>query len=170
MAEGGGVRSQRRRELLRLLHEGRISSQKELVDSLRAVGHRVTQATVSRDLQAVGATKVRVNGSFVYRLADDVPRSASADLVTRNVARILDDFAVSIRPADSLVVVTTAPGHASAVARAIDLAELADVAGTIAGDDTIFVATADPSAAAALARRWSEETSAENPQDKEART
>lgn len=165
------MRSQRRRELLRLLHEGRISSQKELVDSLRALGHRVTQATVSRDLQAVGATKVRVNGSFVYRLADDVPRSASADLVTRNVARILDDFAVSIRPADSLVIVTTAPGHASAVARAIDLAELVDVAGTIAGDDTIFVATADPGAAAALAHRWSQETAApESPLDKEART
>ena len=165
------MRSQRRRELLRLLHEGRISSQKELVDSLRALGHRVTQATVSRDLQAVGATKVRVNGSFVYRLADDVPRSASADLVTRNVARILDDFAVSIRPADSLVIVTTAPGHASAVARAIDLAELADVAGTIAGDDTIFVATADPGAAAALAHRWSQETSApDNRENKEART
>jgi transcriptional regulator of arginine metabolism len=165
------VRSQRRRELLRLLHEGRISSQKELVDSLRALGHRVTQATVSRDLQAVGAAKVRVNGSFVYRLADDVPRSASADLVTRNVARILDDFAVSIRAADSLVIVTTAPGHASAVARAIDLAELGDVAGTIAGDDTIFVATADSRAAAALARRWSEETSApDNPKDKEARS
>ena len=165
------MRSQRRRELLRLLHEGRISSQKELVDSLRALGHRVTQATVSRDLQAVGARKVRVNGSFVYRLADDVPRSASADLVTRNVARILDDFAVSIRPADSLVIVTTAPGHASAVARAIDLAELADVAGTIAGDDTIFVATADPGAAAALAHRWSQETSApDNAGATEART
>jgi transcriptional regulator of arginine metabolism len=164
------MRSQRRRELLRLLHEGRISSQKELVDSLTALGHRVTQATVSRDLQAVGATKVRVNGSFVYRLADDVPRSASADLVTRNVARILDDFAVSIRAADSLVVVATAPGHASAVARAIDLAELPGVAGTIAGDDTIFVATADPGAAAELAHRWSQETAPESPQDKEART
>ena len=100
-----------------------------------------------------------------------MPRSASADLVTRNVARILDDFAVSIRPANSLVIVTTAPGHASAVARAIDLAELADVAGTIAGDDTIFVATADPGAAAALAHRWSQETSApDNRENKEART
>jgi transcriptional regulator of arginine metabolism len=165
------VRSHRRRELLRLLHEGRISSQKELVDALLELGHRVTQATVSRDLQAVGATKVRVNGSFVYRLADDVPRSSSADLVTRNVAKILDDFAVSIQAANSLVVVTTAPGHASAVARAIDLAELADVAGTIAGDDTIFVATADPDAAAALAGRWLRETSApERSQDKEPRT
>jgi transcriptional regulator of arginine metabolism len=154
------VRSHRRRELLRLLHEGRISSQKELVDALHELGHQVTQATVSRDLQAVGATKVRVNGSFVYRLADDVPRSSSADLMTRNVARILDDFAVSIRAAGSLVVVTTAPGHASAVARAIDLAGLTDVSGTIAGDDTIFVATADTGAAAELAAGWLRETSA----------
>ncbi|MGH2818815.1 MAG: arginine repressor [Actinomycetota bacterium] len=164
------MRSHRRRELLRLLHEGRLSSQKELVDALLELGHQVTQATVSRDLQAVGATKVRVNGSFVYRLADDVPRSTSADLVTRNVAKILDDFAVSIRPANSLVIVTTAPGHASAVARAIDLAELTDVAGTIAGDDTIFVATADPDAAAALAGKWLRETSAQRSHDKEPRT
>ena len=56
------------------------------------------------------------------------------------------------------------------MARAIDLADLADVAGTIAGDDTIFVATAEPAAATALARRWSQESSApENPQEKEAR-
>jgi transcriptional regulator of arginine metabolism len=164
------VRSHRRRELLRLLHEGRLSSQKELVDALLELGHQVTQATVSRDLQAVGATKVRVNGSFVYRLADDVPRSTSGDLVTRNVAKILDDFAVSIRPANSLVIVTTAPGHASAVARAIDLAEPTDVAGTIAGDDTIFVATADPDAAAALAGKWLRETSAQRSHDKEPRT
>jgi transcriptional regulator of arginine metabolism len=165
------VRSHRRRELLKLLHEGRISSQKDLVIALHELGHQVTQATVSRDLQAVGATKVRVNGSLVYRLADDVPRSSSADLVTRNVARILDDFAVSIRPAHSLVIVTTAPGHASAVARAIDLAELADVAGTIAGDDTIFVATGGTDAAAELADRWLRETSApEHSRDKEART
>jgi transcriptional regulator of arginine metabolism len=154
------MRSHRRRELLRLLHEGRISSQKELVDALHELGHQVTQATVSRDLQAVGATKVRVNGSFVYRLSDDVPRSSSADLVSRNVVRILDDFAVSIRAAGALVVVTTAPGHASAVARAIDLAELTDVAGTIAGDDTIFVATPDTGAAAELAAGWVRETSA----------
>jgi transcriptional regulator of arginine metabolism len=111
---------------------------------------------VSRDLQDVGATKVRVNGSFYYRLPDELPRG-SGDLVARNLMRTLDEFAVAVRQAASMVIVITAPGHASAVARAIDLAGLDDVAGTIAGDDTIFVATNSEADARSLAERWIEE-------------
>lgn len=147
------MKSQRRRDLLKILHEGRASSQLDIVRALQEAGHEVTQATVSRDLQDVGATKVRQNGGFVYRLSDELPHG-SGDLVARNLRTTLQEFAISIQPAGSIVIVKTAPGHASAVARSIDLAGLEEVAGTIAGDDTIFVATADASGAEALTHRW----------------
>ena len=155
------MKAKRRRDLIKILHEGHASSQQEIVDELRAAGHDVTQATVSRDLQDVGATKVRLNGHFVYRLPDELPRGGG-DLVTRNLIATLDEFAVAIRPAGSLVIVITAPGHASAVARAIDLAGLDDVAGTIAGDDTIFVATNGDQNAQALAEAWIKEQGTSN--------
>ena len=147
------MRSDRRRDLLRILHEGTASSQNDIVDALREAGHEVTQATVSRDLQDVGATKVRANGHFVYRLADEIPRGDS-DLLGRNLISTLEQFAISIEAAASLVVVKTAPGHAMAVARAIDLAGSDEIAGTIAGDDTIFVATDGNDTAGTLANAW----------------
>lgn len=150
------MKARRRRDLIRILHEGRAASQQDIVESLRSLGHEVTQATVSRDLQSVGATKVRANGHFVYRLPDEMPRGDS-DLLGRNLIATLEQFAVSIEAAASIVVLKTAPGHASAVARAIDLAGLDDIAGTIAGDDTIFVATDGTEQAKSLATAWIEE-------------
>jgi transcriptional regulator of arginine metabolism len=148
------VRSERRRDLLWILRQGSAHSQQDIVERLTAAGHHITQATVSRDLREVGAVKVRQNGGFVYRLADEAPRSAASDLVVRNLLRTLGEFALEVREAASLVVIATAPGHAAAVARAVDIAAVDEVVGTVAGDDTIFVATRDAHAAAELARRW----------------
>jgi transcriptional regulator of arginine metabolism len=148
------VKSQRRRYLLRILQEGRAQSQADIVDALRAAGHDVTQATVSRDLRELGAAKVLMRGSPVYRLPDDIPRPGVSDLVSRSLARTLGEFAVTIEPAHSLVVISTAPGHAAAVARAIDLSGTTEVVGTVAGDDTIFVAAPDPQTAHSLAAKW----------------
>lgn len=139
---------------MRILHEGTASSQSEIVDELQALGHDVTQATVSRDLRELGATKVRLGGRVAYALPDDIPRGASGDLVARNLDRNLAEFALDIRQAASIVVVQTAPGHASAVARAIDLAGMREVIGTVAGDDTIFVATPSDETAGELAAGW----------------
>lgn len=146
------MRSERIRDLLRLLHEGSVASQNDIVAALTRAGHRVTQATVSRDLKEVGAAKVRIGDGFVYRLPDHIPRGG--DLVSRSLQRSLDEFAVSIVAAASLVVVQTAPGHAPAVARAVDMSGDPDIVGTVAGDDTIFVATPDNEAATGLAARW----------------
>jgi transcriptional regulator of arginine metabolism len=153
-ARAVAVRATRRKELFRILHEGHATSQDEIVWALRAAGHHVAQATVSRDLQELGATKVKVGREFVYRLRDEIPKSAHADLVARDLSRTLSDFALDIRTSGPLVVLLTAPGHAGAVARAIDLAGPDEVVGTIAGDDTIFVATPDDRTAAAVAKRW----------------
>jgi transcriptional regulator of arginine metabolism len=139
---------------MRILRQGSASSQKEIVRQLRRAGHDVTQATVSRDLRDIGATKVRSPQGLTYRLADDVPHSWNGDLVARNLERALEEFALDVRLAHSIVVVTTAPGHASAVARAIDLAGADSIVGTVAGDDTIFVATEGPEAARSLRERW----------------
>ncbi|MBK5228058.1 MAG: arginine repressor [Actinobacteria bacterium] len=149
------MRSDRKRDLLRILHSGKASSQKDIVDALRAAGHEVTQATVSRDLREVGAAKLRSGEDFVYLLPDELGRTHGSDLMIRNLERTLEEFSLDVRTAHSLVVVLTAPGHGSAVARAIDLAGLDEVAGTVAGDDTIFVATPSPDQAVTLAARWS---------------
>lgn len=148
------MRSDRLKDLVRILKAGHAATQQEIVAELRAAGHDVTQATVSRDLQEVGAVKVRVGRTLEYRLPDELPRTAGSELMARNLQRTLRDFAIDVRTAATLVVVVTAPGHASAVARAIDLAGLEQVVGTVAGDDTIFVATPSEVDAAGLVDRW----------------
>ena len=147
------MRSERKKDLIRVLRGGHARTQQEIVEALRALGHDVTQATVSRDLQGIGALKVRTSGHLEYRLPDEIPRSGG-DLMTRNLIRTLEEFALEVKAAGSLVVVVTAPGHASAVARAIDLGGSDTVMGTVAGDDTIFVATPGVEQANDLARRW----------------
>ena len=148
------MRAVRRKDLLRILRSGQATSQQEIAAQLRDLGHHVTQATVSRDLSEVGATKVRVNGDVSYRLPDDIPMGLGGDVLRRDLERNLDEFAVDVKQAGNLVVVLTAPGHASAVGRSIDLAGLPQIVGTVAGDDTIFVATPSDSVASELVRLW----------------
>lgn len=148
------MRSDRLRDLVRILKAGHATTQQEIVAELQAAGHDVTQATVSRDLQEIGAVKVRVGRTLEYRLPDELPRTAGSELMARNLQRTLRDFAIDVRTAASLVIVVTAPGHASAVARAIDLAGLEPVVGTVAGDDTIFVATPSAQEAERLVDTW----------------
>ena len=155
------MRTVRRKDLVGILRSGQAASQGEIVAALRSLGHPVTQATVSRDLQEIGATKVRVAGKVAYRLPDDIPMGMGGDVLRRDLEHNLEEFAVDVRQAGTLVVVITAPGHASAVGRAIDLAGLPEVVGTVAGDDTIFVATPDLDTAADLVQRWRGERSNE---------
>jgi transcriptional regulator of arginine metabolism len=146
-------RAERIRDLVQILHSGGAASQQEIVDSLRSRGHDVTQATVSRDLRAVGAMKVPNGERSIYRFPEDVPRGG-ADVIQRELQRNLDGFALAIVSADSLVVVRTAPGHAQLLARAIDLAGLGEIVGSVAGDDTIFIATPDQETAIRVAEAW----------------
>ncbi len=126
--------AERRRDAVsRILRSRRVSTQEELLDALAAEGFRATQATLSRDLARLGARRVsRPDGAF-YELAEDDrggPLASLRGLVTGVAANA------------SLAVIRTHPGSASAVAHAIDRAGLDQVLGTIAGDDTIFVAPA----------------------------
>lgn len=134
----------RRRALRSLLGQRVVCSQAELVDLLAGRGFVVTQATVSRDLQAIGAAK---NGSDRYVLASQEGRSEGEAAL----ARTLDEFADSITASGNVVVVRTPPGAAQVLAAAIDGGGLADVLGTVAGDDTVLVITREASGGGAVA-------------------
>jgi transcriptional regulator of arginine metabolism len=125
--------------ILRLVSEQELSTQSELADALHAAGFDAVQTTVSRDVAELGLVKVRnEEGRLVYALPGAADLSRLDELVAA-----LRRWAISIVPAGSIVVIQTPPGHANALARALDGAGLADVAGTVAGDDTIFVAARD---------------------------
>jgi transcriptional regulator of arginine metabolism len=140
----------RRDEIARLVRAEPVRSQDELQHRLRQRGIAVAQPTLSRDLKALGA--VKSPAGYVAPDAAGTPPGPDAGRDERLV-RALREFVLSIRAAGSLVVLRTPPAGAHPVARALDEARLPDVAGTIAGDDTVFVAAQDAAAAASLARR-----------------
>jgi transcriptional regulator of arginine metabolism len=110
-------------------------------------GHDVTQATISRDLEAIGAVKVREDHVARYRIQDPAEmRRARAAL-----AAATDEFVESVTVTGPLVVVRVPPGAANLVAGRIDSAGLAGVLGTVAGDDTVFIAVDESTQAAAIA-------------------
>ena len=134
------TRTQRLRALAGLIRGEALASQEEVTERLKALGHAVTQATVSRDLEQIGAVKVKRGGILSYALPDQI---GAADWSTDRIERLLREFVVSIEAAGQLLVVKTPPGSAHLVASAIDHASLPEVAGTVSGDDTMFVALRD---------------------------
>ena len=142
-------KSQRQRMIADWLREERVGSQEDVVARLALAGLAATQATVSRDLDELGAVKIRRDGAIRYIIPDAVaPGHAAARL-----DRLLAEWVDAIIPAGNLLVVRTPPGSANLIASALDAGQLSDIAGTIAGDDTIFVALADGVDAHAAARR-----------------
>ena len=138
----------RQQAILRLVRDRAISTQAELVDALREEGHDVVQTTISRDVQDLGLRKVRApSGRLVYA----APGSDDADRL-RAIGVAMRRYATRVEHAGPLVVVTTPSGYASALAQAIDEGGHPGIAGTIAGDNTIFLAPREGSSAGALAR------------------
>jgi transcriptional regulator of arginine metabolism len=123
----------RRDAVARLVRSRRIATQEELLAALAREGFRATQATLSRDLQRLGARRVAGEDGAFYEVDGPPPTEGKAAL--RGLVQAVDANA-------SLAVVRTAAGAAQAVARAIDDARLPEALGSIAGDDTIFVAPA----------------------------
>lgn len=137
-ARWSGSQPERRRLIARLLGERDIGSQHELVELLAAAGLPATQATVSRDLDEMGAVKLRRNGRVVYALAGSPPGSLPGP-GGEVLRRLLADAVGDVESSGNLVVVHTPPGYAAMVASAIDRAGVVGIAGTVAGDDTILV-------------------------------
>lgn len=129
----------RRRAIRRIIDAAPIRSQAQLVEDLTGQGFTVTQATVSRDLGAMGVTK---NGDRY-----SVRRITSED---RELARTIAEYAERIASSANLVVIKTPPGAAQVVAAAIDASDLSGVLGTVAGDDTVLIVTAVVEGGAAL--------------------
>jgi transcriptional regulator of arginine metabolism len=125
---------ERRGAIVRILREGLVRRQEDLVRLLKKAGHEVTQSSISRDLRDLGVLKA----SGRYVLPPDEVTRANGDFGT------LTQFVRALRRAGpSITVLRTTIGAAQSVAVAIDKAEWPEVAGTISGDDTIFIATAN---------------------------
>lgn len=139
----------RRQQLLRqLVTERDLHSQAEVVAALDDAGVRVHEATVSRDLGAVGAVKVRgADGTLVYRLAADPGPSSARDRLDDTLRR----FVTHATASGNLAVLRTPPACAHPVASAIDLAELDDVVATVSGDDTVLVVAVEGTPGSVLA-------------------
>ena len=148
MTSPGVGKRQRQHLIERLLGDEAVSSQEQLVELLAERGVNATQATVSRDLDDLGAVKVRVGGGAgVY--AVPVPAEERA-LGEDHLRRVLSDWVIDIGRSLNLLCLRTPPGSAHVVGSAIDRAGLPDVLATVAGDDTLLVVAAEGSDAGAL--------------------
>ena len=130
-------KQQRQHRIGRLLVEHRVTNQAQLTELLAADGVTVTQATVSRDLEELGAIKVRVPGGDTVYAIPELPREQVSP--QDHLRRVLGDWLVEVERSGDLVVLRTPPGSAHVVASAIDRNGLVGVVGTVAGDDTLLV-------------------------------
>lgn len=131
----------RQREILAILPSARVTSQLELVEMLRQRGITATQSSVSRDLRDLGVA--RVGGRYLAPAGREAGSAAGSDFAGPRLGGEVAHFLRGVRPAGPhLTVLSTTVGAAQTVGAALDRAGWPEVVGTIAGDDTIFVATA----------------------------
>jgi len=142
-------KAQRHHRITTILEENSVTSQAQLVTLLDDAGLSATQATVSRDLDELGAIKVRVPGGHtVYAIPEHpVDRIAPEE----HLRRVLGDWVAEIAASANLVVLRTPPGSAHVVASALDRAGRSEIIGTVAGDDTIVVIAAEGTTGKTLA-------------------
>jgi transcriptional regulator of arginine metabolism len=147
------TRAGRQARIVALLSGNPVRSQSELASMLADEGIDVTQATLSRDLEELGAVKLRGadGGTGVYVVPEDGSPVRGVAGGTERMSRLLNDLLVSTDASGNLAVLRTPPGAAHYLASAIDRAALPHVVGTIAGDDTIFVIAREPMTGAELA-------------------
>jgi len=150
------TRAARRQLIVEIIRGGAVTSQSDLVELLRESGIEVTQATVSRDLDEIGAVKtMSADGRLLYAVpAEGGENRLQADEledINARLIRVAEDTMVSIDYSGNLVVLRTPPGAAQYLASAFDYSHLQDVVGTIAGDDTILLVVAESSSGAAVA-------------------
>jgi transcriptional regulator of arginine metabolism len=150
------TRAARHQRIAEVLLREPIRSQGELAALLALDGIAVTQGTLSRDLDEMGAVKVRdANGDLVYALpgegGDRTPRAAARSAIDARLVRVCEEILVSARSSANLVILRTPPGAAQYLASAVDRAAPDTVLGTIAGDDTVLVVTTDATSGAEVA-------------------
>ncbi len=138
-----GKKRNRQETIKRIVREKAIHTQSQLVDELGQMGFKVTQATISRDVNQLSLEKVPSDaGRSIYILAED-----------RHLRRMCEDLVKWTKPSGNVVVCKTTPGGASSVAQAVDAAQWEESVGTIAGDDTFIVIAESDAAARVVAAR-----------------
>ncbi len=139
-------KNERQELILRLIRENDISTQDELTSLINSNGFNVTQATCSRDIKELGIIKVTLpNQGSKYAVLE-----RTGDVAPGRLLSVFSNCLISCKNAMNLVVIKTLPGMAQAAASALDSMHLTSVVGTIAGDDTVFVAAEDIDEAKAL--------------------
>jgi transcriptional regulator of arginine metabolism len=145
------TKTQRQHRVAKALETHSVASQAHLVELLAAEGVEATQATVSRDLEEIGAVKVRIAGGETVYAVPELPKDRLVP--EEQLRRVLADWVVEIARSGNLVVLRTPPGSAHVVASALDRAGLPGVLGTVAGDDTLLVVAAEKVGGDRVARR-----------------
>ncbi|MEZ5381106.1 MAG: arginine repressor [Microthrixaceae bacterium] len=145
---------QRQHRIAALLGDARVTSQGQLAELLAAEGIDVNPSTVSRDLDELGAVKVRIAGGEAAYVIPELPRDqlAPAD----HLRRVLGEWVVEVARSGHLVVLSTPPGCAHVVGSAVDRSGLAGILGTVAGDDTLLVIAAEDPGGAQVAEDLAE--------------
>ncbi|WP_439660538.1 arginine repressor [Lentzea sp. HUAS TT2] len=149
------TRTARQGRIVEMVSQRAVRSQSELAKLLASEGIDVTQATLSRDLDELGAVKLRGpdGGAPVYVIPEDGSPVRGVQGGTTRLVRVLGELLVSTDFSGNLAVLRTPPGAAQFLASALDRAALHEVVGTIAGDDTILVVAREPMTGAELADR-----------------
>ncbi len=145
----GLSKPQRQYRIAEYLQRSMVTSQSQIVDLLAADGIEATQATVSRDLDEMGAVKGRLPGGEVAYVVPAQPHDQVAP--AEHLRRVCREWVAGIDSSDNIVVVRTPPGSAHMVGSAIDRAGWQDVIGTVAGDDTVMVVAAEASSGGEVA-------------------
>jgi transcriptional regulator of arginine metabolism len=148
------TKPQRQHRITRLLADHAVANQAQLVELLASEGIAATQATVSRDLEDMGAIKVRVAGGDSVYAVPELPFEQRAP--EDHLRRVFGDWVVEVACSANLVVLRTPPGSAHVVASALDRSSLDGVVGTVAGDDTLIVVVDEATGSAAMAERLRE--------------
>ena len=144
------MKLERHAKIIELIGKYAIETQEELAGRLNEAGFRVTQATVSRDIRELGLHKVRDDGGK-YRYVST--RSRQGVNMSNKLATIFTESVIKLDCAQNIVVGTCFTGTASAACASLDAAELSDVVGTLAGDDTFIIVTRDAEGARTLTER-----------------
>jgi transcriptional regulator of arginine metabolism len=144
------LKSKRQNKIIEIISNNNVETQDDLVRLLQEAGFQVTQATISRDIKELHLIKVQTeSGIYKYSVNEKKDKNDMGVLM-----RIFKDTVLSIEAAGSIVVIRTLTGSANAAAEVVDGLHLPEIVGSIAGDNTIFVAVRNPDAAAVIVSKF----------------
>ena len=141
------LKNKRHQKILELIKDHNIDTQESLTEYLSASGIKATQATVSRDIRELHLVKVLADGGYRY---EQRQANAADSVLSSSTYNFMKDNIITVRTAQNLVVIKCYPGTADAVCASLDAEEREYIVGSIAGDDTIFLAAEDTAAAEKL--------------------